>query len=147
MQRLLENVINKAKNKSQATQSIAPGHKEDGDLGLHLVYEGAVSAVDIVAIHGQGGHWNQSWTDCDTGFFWLADILPSTLPNSRILSYGYQSTDAVPTGSIAAALMYELASMRNGNEGHPIIFLVHSFGGLMIKDVHAQFLVHHCIQM
>ena len=48
----------------------------------------------IVAIHGLGGHWKETWTT-DNGTFWLEDPLPHDLPNAHILSYGY---DAHPYG-------------------------------------------------
>ncbi|KAH0543156.1 hypothetical protein FGG08_002501 [Glutinoglossum americanum] len=48
--------------------------------------------VDIVAIHGLGGGPFKTWTE---GYrMWLRDFLPSTLPEARIMTYGYGSAIA-----------------------------------------------------
>jgi hypothetical protein len=43
-----------------------------------------------VAIHGLDGHWRKTWTH-ENGVFWLEELLPNSLPNARIYSYGYDS--------------------------------------------------------
>ncbi|KAK6399620.1 hypothetical protein LTR95_019409, partial [Oleoguttula sp. CCFEE 5521] len=52
------------------------------------------SVVDIVAIHGLGGHWKATWSG-SSGNLWLRDFLPQELQKDglhvRILSYGYDS--------------------------------------------------------
>ena len=35
--------------------------------------------VDIVAVHGLGGHFEETWTDSDSKQLWLRDFLPSQL--------------------------------------------------------------------
>ena len=59
-----------------------------------------LALVSIVAIHGLDGHREETWSTED-GVLWLRDLLPSGLPNARILSYGYDadthSTECVST--------------------------------------------------
>ena len=45
----------------------------------------------IVAVHGLGGHAMTTWTHDSTGKLWLRDFLPQTIPNARIMSFGYDS--------------------------------------------------------
>ena len=49
--------------------------------------------VDIVAVHGFGGHPFRSWTPKKgrPQMLWLRDFLPGELPGSRIFSFGYQA--------------------------------------------------------
>lgn len=42
-----------------------------------------------MAIHGLGGHPFKTWTEGDA--LWLRDFLPSSIPEARILTYGYDS--------------------------------------------------------
>ena|SRR5437762_2828894 len=45
----------------------------------------------IVAVHGLNGTAKQTWTDPESGCFWLEDFLPECLPKSRIMTFGYDS--------------------------------------------------------
>jgi len=59
------------------------------------------SDISIVAVHGIGAHPNDTWcqkvkaSECtEEGYInWLQDerMLPSSVPHSRILRYGYES--------------------------------------------------------
>lgn len=69
-------------------------------------------------------------------------MLRRKIPNARILAYNYDSTwlyDAprVRAESCGKALIYGLDNFREreGTRDRPIIFLAHSFGGLVIQDV------------
>ena len=52
--------------------------------------------LSIVAVHGLGGHWKDTWTEGEK--LWLRDFLPDQLRevsvNARIMSYGYNATTA-----------------------------------------------------
>ncbi|KAG8805244.1 hypothetical protein FRC17_005611 [Serendipita sp. 399] len=72
-------------NKSRGTLKPKPK-----DLGFTELAPGQDPIVDIVAIHGLDGHREEAWTSED-GTMWLRDLLPSDLPNARILSYGYDA--------------------------------------------------------
>jgi len=43
----------------------------------------------IIAIHGLDGDREKSWTSGNV--LWLRDLLPSEIPNARILTYGYNA--------------------------------------------------------
>jgi hypothetical protein len=45
----------------------------------------------IVAVHGLNGTAKKTWTDKNSGKFWLEDFLPEALPQSRIMTFGYDS--------------------------------------------------------
>lgn len=45
-----------------------------------------------MAIHGIGGHREESWTV--NGVNWLRDLLPSEIPHTRIFSWGYNDNDS-----------------------------------------------------
>ena len=46
--------------------------------------------TSIIAIHGLDGHREETWTT-DEEVLWLRDLLPSDLPNARVLTYGYDA--------------------------------------------------------
>ncbi|KAI0542102.1 hypothetical protein GGR58DRAFT_497457 [Xylaria digitata] len=108
--------------------------------------------VDIVCIHGLDGHREGTWTakEPETGHpvFWIRDFLPPDLPRARIMAYGYSSQ--VPgvkyltqrtLYSQSKALFTALKCSRQdvSANSRPIIFIAHSFGGLVVKSalIHA----------
>lgn len=44
----------------------------------------------MIAVHGLNGHRERTWST-PSGINWLRDILPADIPNTRILTYGYDS--------------------------------------------------------
>ncbi|TDZ15835.1 Vegetative incompatibility protein HET-E-1 [Colletotrichum orbiculare MAFF 240422] len=67
-----------------------PVTKEREKHGLFLLYpesRSAIGDVDIVAVHGLGGDWEDTWTHA-AGKSWLKNFLPSDFPNARIWSFG-----------------------------------------------------------
>ncbi|CCA76739.1 related to LipA and NB-ARC domain protein-Aspergillus clavatus [Serendipita indica DSM 11827] len=81
------------------------------DLGFLELAPG-IDPVDIVAVHGLDGHREETWTTED-GILWLCDLLPSDLPNARILMYEYDADTRYPR--------------------RPIIFIAHNLGGILVK--------------
>ena len=49
--------------------------------------------IDIVAVHGLGGHPFKSWACYEKGkeCFWLQDYLLKDLPGARLFTFGYNS--------------------------------------------------------
>ena len=81
----------------------------------------------IVAVHGLGGHPYDTWTEERSGKMWLRDFLPSQVPYTRIMSYGYDSQVAfskseLELGDVAADLLDRLDGERgkvnDPNEPH-----------------------------
>ncbi|KAF8507943.1 hypothetical protein BU17DRAFT_57063, partial [Hysterangium stoloniferum] len=89
----------------------------------------------IVAIHGLDGHREKSFTTPD-GVFWLCDFLPESIPNARILTYGYDARTSGENRSqqnlyqLSTDFLASLSNFRN----RPLIFVAHSFGGIMLKN-------------
>ncbi|GAB7336306.1 hypothetical protein MBLNU13_g09051t1 [Cladosporium sp. NU13] len=109
--------------------------------------------VDIVAIHGKGANPARTWQslrslDLDRNkqenwIDWIQDkkMLPTVFVASRIFKYGYPSDwfgeNALKTraASIAEGLLDQLKDFRKENVNRPIIFIAHSFGGLVLLKV------------
>ncbi|CCA74747.1 hypothetical protein PIIN_08705, partial [Serendipita indica DSM 11827] len=131
----------KPKSKRPLEPESKPGPKPSklDDLGFLEVAPGVDPVVDIVAIHGLQGHREKTWTT-DDQIYWLRDLLPSDLPNVRILSYGYdadtRSHECVSTQTIsrhADGLANALARIRKDAPRRPIIFIAHNIGGIILK--------------
>ncbi|KAL1608072.1 hypothetical protein SLS60_003011 [Paraconiothyrium brasiliense] len=76
--------------------------------------------------------------------FWPRDILPSTIPDARILTYGYDThirhrLDApVPQSTvydISWNFLIALEGERRTDPLRPMIFVVHSLGGIVAKEM------------
>ena len=85
--------------------------------------------------------WN-TWRKPSTaaGNVWLKDSLPDATPNARIFLYVYNSNlifSASKERFIHQAndLLETLYLRRISNPRRPIIFIGHSLGGIMIKQV------------
>ncbi|EFE44249.1 LipA and NB-ARC domain protein [Trichophyton verrucosum HKI 0517] len=98
-----------------------PTNKElSGTYGLTVLHspEKAEDIVfDLVAVHGLNGDAFISWKHRDTGVMWLKDLLPSSLPNARIMTFGYNSKFTNFTGDqdlrcICETLLAEIADLR-----------------------------------
>jgi ankyrin repeat protein len=77
--------------------------------------------------------------------YWPADLAPKTVPNSRILTYGYDTKIRHwATGAVSQISVYDLAGdflscleqHRRGPEQtrRPILFVAHSLGGIITKE-------------
>jgi hypothetical protein len=63
-----------------------------------------LTSISIVAVHGMNlenndDHADNAWTDRKSGTNWLRDLLPSRIPNGRILAYQYNANVAFGTSS------------------------------------------------
>lgn len=74
--------------------------------------------------------------------FWPADLLPAMCPRARVLTFGYDSkitkymSGATNKGSLVAHSKDLLFSIsRNRSSNRPIIFVAHSLGGIVVKEV------------
>lgn len=99
----------------------------------------------IVAVHGLGAHPDHTWEGkpvCENQqrLHLLKDLLPGDFPATRILSFAYNSdwlVDAPETTAqqISQRLIKKLEERRGDSQRLPIIFMGHSFGGIVIKEV------------
>ncbi|OMP82338.1 Protein SERAC1 [Diplodia seriata] len=78
----------------------------------------------------------------DQADMWLRDFLPQDLPNCRVLLYGYKSTvprsnDTAQAHDFADTLRNLLLTFRSATNtrDRPVIFIGHSLGGIIIKQL------------
>jgi hypothetical protein len=100
--------------------------------------------IDVVAIHGLGGHACGSFKARNSNHTWIRDELPFNLttndrPIARIMTYGYDSVVAESQSmqqlpDIAEALNRHLLPLTESTRMRPIIFIAHSLGGLALKQ-------------
>ncbi|GIZ48244.1 hypothetical protein CKM354_001131200 [Cercospora kikuchii] len=130
------------------------------DLKLKQVYPSSKDAlddrkIDIVLIHGKAAHPYKTWTkqkpeeaiqtDSSSAhkkkyLDWTTeeDWLPSAIPGSRIFRFGYRGDwygkDAIKTrtSDISTSLLDQIASTRRTCANRPLLFIAHSYGGLVL---------------
>lgn len=111
---------------------------------MKLLKSPADSTLSIVAVHGLGGDWEETWTDPDSDRLWLRDFVPEQFSDLRFRawSYGYDSTTALSktvaeTDDAAIALVDAIHGERrqDASRRKPIIFIAHSLGGIIVKRV------------
>ncbi|KAE8555151.1 hypothetical protein TMatcc_005261 [Talaromyces marneffei ATCC 18224] len=137
MRRLLE-IIAQGRARDRKSHPSPRRIRNEAETGLKIIYKGTDCSVDIVAIHGDGGHYIDSWTHPDGQIFWLRDLLPGIIPQSRVLSFGYSASKSefVPAEEICRGLLKGISEVRQDPSiarQRPIIFLAHSFGVLLLK--------------
>ncbi|KAK4977595.1 hypothetical protein LTR42_001966 [Elasticomyces elasticus] len=101
--------------------------------------------ADIFFVHGLAGDRRATWTKDD--IFWPQDLLKAQIPHARILTFGY---DADPIHffrlggqnhqTIFSHAQDLLTAVKNKRDDpkvkdRPIVFVGHSLGGLVIKQV------------
>lgn len=64
------------RHKDHAPASTEPPKEQ---CGLFILDENPNPDIDIVAVHGLGGHFEKTWTDNNSQKLWLRDFLPSQL--------------------------------------------------------------------
>ena len=128
-----------ANSKSEPT-SIGKGQ----NYGIQVLYDGGSKAsVDIVFVHGLTGNAYNTWLHKKSGVYWPGDLLKLDLPDTRILSYGYDA-DIVnfwnPASNSrlsnhAENLVGDLVRRRERTETETrkIFFVAHSLGGLVTE--------------
>ena len=106
---------------------------------------GLMSARSIVFIHGLTGGRDRTWSATDAGDPWPLLLLSEDLPNVRLITYGYDADVVHWTRPARQAtirehsknLVQDLGNVRRtppATVGRPIIFVVHSLGGLVCED-------------
>jgi hypothetical protein len=75
--------------------------------------------------------------------YWPRDLVPVTLPNARVLTYGYDTNirhrfDTPISKStvydIGTDLLVSLEAERRSQPSRPLIFVAHSLGGIIVKE-------------
>lgn len=107
---------------------------------------GKDACVDIVFVHGLTGNAYSTWLHKETGIHWPSQLLGQDVPDSRILSFGYDADVVNLLGggpasnsrlsNHAESLVGKLVRERerSGTETRKIIFVAHSLGGLVTEQ-------------
>ena len=79
--------------------------------------------------------------------YWPVDLLPHDFPNVRVFTYGYDSKIThwfkgpgmqLDIYSYGESLLNGLEARRRADPDRRMIFIVHSLGGLILKDVRTE---------
>jgi len=82
-------------------------------------------------VHGLNGTAKDTWTDKETGTFWLEDLLPSAIPTARVMTFGYDSRLAFSRSrqgieSYALDLLNRLRAVRSKVSTY-LLLLIHDY--------------------
>ncbi|KAI9780188.1 MAG: hypothetical protein M1816_003160 [Peltula sp. TS41687] len=86
---------------------------------------------------------HQGGGDSYTAVYWPRDLVPATIPNARVLTYGYDTHIRHWLGppvsrntvcDIAWDFLVALEAERRLEPSRPILFIVHSLGGIVVKE-------------
>ncbi|KAH6624184.1 Alpha/Beta hydrolase protein [Chaetomium sp. MPI-SDFR-AT-0129] len=112
---------------------------------LYIPPPGTPNQIDVVAVHGLGGHYLNTWAHVPSrgngdATLWLRDLLPQKLPNAHVMSFSYDSAiynrADQSVRATAGKLVQLLRDIREEYEdqNRPIVFIGHSLGGIIIKQ-------------
>jgi hypothetical protein len=101
--------------------------------------------LSCIAISGLGGHAFGSFKEQAGSHMWLRDSLPSDLPSTRVMLYGYDtqlhgSHTFQDLEALASTLRSDLQALATRDSSNaepqikPLIFVAHSLGGLVVKE-------------
>lgn len=110
----------------------------------------ALMISSICAVSGLGSHAYGSFKERGGSYMWLLDSLPTALKYARIMTYGFNTKlqfnrSNQNISELANYLLRNLEAMRTetmtldhdngGLSTRPLIFIAHSLGGLVVKEV------------
>lgn len=108
----------------------------------------SLTTRSIVFVHGLTGDRERTWRHEEEQLSWPQTLLPQKIPNCRVLTFGYDAyvTDLkgldrmVSTSTVfdhGSSLVLSLGNLRaeDGTSNRPLIFVTHSLGGIVCKDV------------
>jgi hypothetical protein len=107
--------------------------------------QGDLRIEEDQSISGHNDDTVEAGTQSNRQVFWPKDLLPNSFPKSRVFTWGYDvDIDHVFSGASTATVFqhaYNLLSdvadvrMTADEKMRPLIFIAHSLGGIVVKDV------------
>ncbi|KAI1363149.1 armadillo-type protein [Xylaria arbuscula] len=130
------------------TRRVQRRNRETRTSGIQVISDPENAKFIIVAVHGLGAHPEYTWTcgapgtskDRRKKIHLLRDLLTKSFPEARVLSFAYNSdwlVDApVKTAEQIGKRMLDQLTNFQQNRGQRlrIVFIGHSFGGIVIKQ-------------
>ncbi|MCJ1307661.1 hypothetical protein MMC25_001308 [Agyrium rufum] len=119
-------------------------------MSLKVVHDSkAAHQVDFVAVHGlnftgAADPGTSTWER--DGKIWMRDFLPYALERScRVMIYEYNSSPAIGSSTIKLddhakklllllSLKRKIVPLRKAAKTHPLVFICHSLGGILVKE-------------
>jgi len=95
----------------------------------------------LVFVHGLNGDHIGTWKHDASGVVWPRDLIPQKMPHARVLSFSYDAdvhddTSVSRIRDHARTLLNFLKDERSDiSRKIPIVFIAHSLGGLVVKQV------------
>jgi len=127
---------------SDATTQAPSKDAPTSSYGVLVWHDCPHATIDVCFVHGLTGDRDRTWTADGQPQPWPKTLLPPELPGARVLTYGYDAyfvTPGVASGNRlvdhARNLITELSTNRHASnaENRPLVFIVHSLGGLAVK--------------
>ncbi|ETS80430.1 hypothetical protein PFICI_07959 [Pestalotiopsis fici W106-1] len=114
------------------------------DAELKSIVDQKNGKFQIVAVHGLGAHYEHTWirkvkeAGSEKDVHLLRDLLPTTFPTAVIRNFKYNCdwlvNAPVQTSEDIGRRLLDLLEDHKEKKDLPIIFIGHSFGGIVIKQ-------------
>ncbi|KAG8750768.1 hypothetical protein FRC14_000247 [Serendipita sp. 396] len=131
----------------------SPPQEKQVTSRLHILVDPTDALVDVVAVQGLGSAYPHTWVGKErrrrawfsrskpeiNKVMWLKEYLPKDFPATRIMAFEYNSrwlyeADFQGLEEHASALLDALVEQRQHSFSRPILFIGHSYGGLVVKQ-------------
>jgi hypothetical protein len=116
-------------------------HLDNDFLGFIPLSTPENAKVDVNALTGLRVHALGSFWSGYGHFVWLEDALPKTIPEARIITYGYDAglqgdQGKQFLGRLSSVFLDVLVTLRRdtGTQRRPLCFIGHSLGGVILKE-------------
>ncbi|KAL2197696.1 hypothetical protein P885DRAFT_60292 [Corynascus similis CBS 632.67] len=107
---------------------------------LQTIYSGSRPCLDIVLVHGFGGHSINTWASEKSGKCWPRNHVPEDMKSYiRVLRFRYSASTnhcrREKLSSHSRDLLHHLNNRRRDDAIRPIVWVAHSIGGIVIKQI------------
>jgi hypothetical protein len=112
--------------------------------GVEVLYDCSEAMIDICFVHSLTGNRDSTWITDGQSTSWPKTLLPPKLSKARILTYSYDAYIVQKSVASSNQLIDHATNLLNdlttdraccNASSHPLIFVTHSLGGLVCKEV------------